>query len=134
MDHGDAVKLKILDAAEHGATFRELLGRHVWYEPRRWYQRSRERELYPKTERELTRQVLIELLQDGLVELYEVTGESIASAEAALAAIDVDANWEMAGPAGYAVLYEVVLTEAGEAAYYKVRDRVAAASRGGFAN
>ena len=119
----DHIRLKILDEAELGVSLFSLL------DPVSVSEKGRKWELHGATDRDQTRDVLVELLRDGLVELFALTADRDArlDTETALTAIQDDVNWEWPGKAGRAVIYDVALTDAGDAAYYVVRDRVAAA-------
>ena len=115
------IRLKILDVADDSAFLFELLqgldlmeSRPTRFGLRRWTVR----ELHQPSDIDQTRDVLSELVREGYVVLYPVDGDDALSEEVALSVLRDDVNWTPPGPAGRDVLYEVGLTEAGEAEYF----------------
>ena len=127
MDDRDLIRLKILDEADGGEFLFHLLTGVVLHD-----NRGRKRELYGATDRDETRDVLVELLRRGLVEVYRLRAapeeDEAVDAETALRIIQDDANWEWPEQSGRPVSYEVVLTDAGHAAYFVAHERVVAAA------
>jgi hypothetical protein len=107
----DQIRLKVLDLAEQGWPLFSLPGFGL------------EGDGHPVTPQRDTQRITRGLVEDGSL---AVVGDSAGGSEtlempAALSAVDADANWEPPGRDGVPVLFEVYLTDQGEALYWLLR-------------
>lgn len=77
-----------------------------------------------------TKLITRELVEAGSIVVYaiRVGHEELLDTATALAAVDADANWEFPGREGAEALYEVTLTDEGDALYWNLRGALGASS------
>jgi len=80
--------------------------------------------VHPETGWEATREVAQTLTREGHIEVYAIRigrDDPPLYLDAALAAVADERNWRPPGPEGADVLYELAITESGEAECWRLR-------------
>ena len=115
----DQIRLKVLDLAAEGANALFML-------PGEW--NWEDGVVHPGTSSEATRDVVETLTREGHIVIYAIRvgrDDPPLDVDAALAAVADDRNWHPPGQEGAEVLYELAITESGEAEYWRLRNAAA---------
>jgi hypothetical protein len=107
--------MKVLDLAAEGAEALYMLTGECRWE---------DSVVHPETSYEATRAVVEELTRAGHVEICAIRADRTdptLDLDEALAAIADERNWQWPGPEGAETIYDLDITESGDAEYWRLR-------------